>query len=180
MEGKRVPFVQYLERIRDQEDRGALAALRRGLGKQPGLAPEMYRYVAPWLGDSKGRRESTYYLVAALFAYHPKPGGRGSFGEAMARVVSAGASGSSEIRFSALLKSHPDDLATRLRHCISLARSREVPVDWHRLFRDIMGWQHHSRYVQRSWARDFWARAVANSEPEEADAVSSDIGEELA
>ena len=67
------PFVSYLEGLR--EDRGALASLRRGLGRPPGTVADMYRYVVRWLPDDAPRwREDAYYLIAALFAYHAVAG----------------------------------------------------------------------------------------------------------
>jgi CRISPR type I-E-associated protein CasB/Cse2 len=69
------PFITYLESLR--EDRGALAALRRGLGQPPGTAREMYPYVVRWLpAEASAQREAAYFLVAALFAYHPNPNTR--------------------------------------------------------------------------------------------------------
>ena len=56
MPEKRNNFITYLEELRDREDRGALAALRRGLGQPPGSAVEMYRYVVPWLPARTTRR----------------------------------------------------------------------------------------------------------------------------
>ena len=41
-------FVEYLEELERNEDRAALAALRRSLGKSPGEAAEAHRYVLPF------------------------------------------------------------------------------------------------------------------------------------
>lgn len=168
MPTERVKFVEFLEQLRDSDDRAALAALRRGLGKQPGTAVEMHRYVVPFLGaDVTAWRESTHYLIASLFAFHPDPGGEGTLGMALAKVAAETASGSTELRFMGLLNSHPDDLAEHLRHAVSLARAKGVPVDWHQLFRDVLGWPSPDRRVQKKWARDFWSRT---GEPEESTA----------
>lgn len=40
-------FVDALNRLVAREDRAALAALRRGLGKPPGTVAEMYPLVEP-------------------------------------------------------------------------------------------------------------------------------------
>ena len=45
------PYITYLLSLK--ENRGALAALRRGLGRPPGTAPEMYPYVVPWLPEDR-------------------------------------------------------------------------------------------------------------------------------
>src|SRR5690242_10106207 len=50
---------------------GALAALRRGLGKSPGTVAEMYPYVVQYLPQQASRRvEDAYFLIASLFAWH--------------------------------------------------------------------------------------------------------------
>ena len=89
MERRNQPFVEFLEGLRD--DRGALAALRRGLGQPPRTEAGMYRYVVPWLPeDTKPWREAAYYQIAALFACHPAAGGTGNMGNHFARSCEAG------------------------------------------------------------------------------------------
>jgi CRISPR system Cascade subunit CasB len=151
-------FIEYLEGLRD--DRAALAALRRGLGQPPGTVPDMYRYVVPWLpADAPPWREEATYLVAALFAYHPAAGGTGNMGNHFARARDPQSDNTAiERRFTALLAAHPDDLGFYLRQAVSFLRSKEVPVDWHRLLSDVLVWGHPDRYVQKRWARAFWGR----------------------
>lgn len=158
------PFVEYLEGLR--EDRGALAALRRGLGQPPGAVAGMYRYVVPWLPEKTSRRqEAAYYLLAALFGYHPAVGGKGNMGNHFALTCQSGGDNTAiERRFSALLAAHPDDLDSYLRQAVSFLRSKEVPMNWHQLFYDLLAWSHPDRYVQNQWARAFWGRATRESE----------------
>ena len=154
------PFITYLESKRD--DRGALAALRRGLGHPPGTVADMYRYVVPWLSDDAPRwREDAYYLVAALFAYHPAEGGTGNMGRHFARTRDPkGDNTAIEHRFTALLAAHLDDLDFHLRQAISFLKSKDVPINWHQLLFDVMAWGHPDYHedVQRNWARSFWGR----------------------
>lgn len=154
------PFVNYLEGRRD--DRGALAALRRGLGRPPGAAAEMYRYVVPWLpADAPAWREDAYYLIAALFGYHPAAGGHGNMGNHFARARQAGGDDTAlERRFTALLAAHSDDLDFYLRQAVSFLKSKEIPLNWHQLLHDVLQWGHPDRYVQQQWARAFWGRAA--------------------
>jgi CRISPR system Cascade subunit CasB len=155
-------FVSHLEKLQRQDDRAALARLRRGLGKEPGTAPETYPLVQPWLPDNLPRwREDAFYLVACLFASHPEPGGSGNLGASFARLAAARDSASIEQRFVALLNCHADDLPGHLRHAVSLLTSSAVPVDWRQLLRDVQRWGHPSRSVQRQWARQFWAGGQA-------------------
>lgn len=162
-----IGFVSYLQRLAEREDRGALAALRRGLGQPPGTVAAMYPYVVPWLpAEARPWQEAAYYLVAALFALHPAPGGVGNLGYSfrLAERQEPGERGAderasaNERRFVALLAAHPDDLPDRLRQAISFLASKEVPVNWHQLFRDIARWADASRRVQNEWARAYWGR----------------------
>jgi CRISPR system Cascade subunit CasB len=154
------PFVEYLEKLREHEDRGALAALRRGLGQPAGSAYEMYRYVVPWLGEqSSPAQEERYFLVAALFAYHPQAGGTGNLGASFARTRTAqGDDTATERRFTALLTAHREDLPFYLRQAISFLRAKDVAVDYHQLLLDLGAWERG--YVQRNWAQAFWGRSA--------------------
>ena len=118
----------------------------------------MYPHVVPFLpGD--GRKQGYYFLVASLFAVHlEKAAPRGeSMGRVFARIGAATRNAeSAERRFVALLAAHPDDIGAHLRHAVSLAKSRGVPVDYDRLLRDLLHWARSDRAVQLRWARDFW------------------------
>lgn len=160
----RHPFAAYLEGLAD--DRAALAALRRGLGQAPGTAAEMYPYVVPRLpaGISRGE-EDAYYTVAALFAFHPAATQSGNLGDHLARTIASDADRAAvERRFVALLKSHPEDLPGQLRQAISFLKSKEVPVNWSQLLRDICAWDHPARHVQRRWANAFWRGETPGAE----------------
>lgn len=160
-------FIEHLEGLR--EDRGALAALRRGLGQPPGTAAEQFRYVVPWLAASCSRQEEeAFFLVAGLFSLHPEAGGSGDIGAHMARARDPqGDNVAIERRFTALLAAHPDDLPFYLRQAVSFLRSKEVPVDWNQLLTDIRAWSHPDRYVQRRWARSYWGSASETQETTE-------------
>jgi len=149
------------------KDRGALAALRRGLGREPGEVAEVHPYVVPWL--PKGARrdvEDAYYLVASLFASHPmhwhrtEEGGRHTFGASLERLARQSGSAGVEPRLIAILNSPREDLPNRLRQAVGLLKTHEIPVDWARLLKDLRHWDSDQRWVQRNWAADFWgARA---------------------
>ena len=115
MKEKTHPFIEYLESLRD--DRGALAALRRGLGQPPGTVTSMYPCVVPWLpAEAPPWQETAYYLIAALFAYHPADGGTGNMGHHFGRARDPQRDDTAiERRFTALLAAHPDDLDGYLR-----------------------------------------------------------------
>lgn len=161
-------FISYLESLVQRQDRGALAHLRRGLGKPPGGAPEMLRYVVPYLPDLPSRRqEEAWYLVAALFAFWHQgkdaltPNPPANLGASLARMVDAHNEDSLDRRLTALLKSHPEDLPQHLRQVVGLLKSKDIPVDWRQLLKDLLNWDHPEFRVQRKWAQAFWGRRPA-------------------
>ena len=143
-----------------------MAILRRGANRRPETTFEMFPLVVPWIPKHR-YAENGALLVAALFALHPQSGGNGTLGKAFAHIPENNES--TKQRFNALLNCHRDDLSYHLRQAVSLLRSREVPVDWRRLLRDVLGWEHESRYVQRDWAREFWLTVNRASEDEKPD-----------
>jgi CRISPR system Cascade subunit CasB len=159
-------FIEHLHKLAD--DRAALAALRRGLGKPPGASAETYRYVVPFLPEGRGdAAEEPYYLVATLFAYwhqgdrpvptNPPPNLGASLAMLRnAEVQKGGSAESVERRFVALLNCHRDDLGQHLRRMVGLLRSKGISIDWAQLLADVKGWNWESRRVQRVWARAFW------------------------
>ncbi len=150
------PFVSALERLREKDDRAALAKLRRGLGKRMGT-PEMYPYVVPFLSEDR-RDQERLFLIASLFAMHPEAGPRGrSMGGVFRAIQQQGGSESIEKRFVSLLSTDSEDLGKSLRHAVSLAKSKGGAIDYHRLLNDLRYWDHRDRFVQLQWARDYWS-----------------------
>lgn len=152
-------FIGHLEKLVKEQDRGALAALRRGLGKPTGTAREMDRHVLPYLPPESGlptspkeKREDAYYLVGALFAYWYQ--GKDTIGPNLPTNIGASlralveketAEGGSrddaekrvEKRLVALLNCHQDDLPDHLRHTIGLLKSKEISINWLQLLNDV-------------------------------------------
>jgi CRISPR system Cascade subunit CasB len=167
-------FVARLRRLAEDDDRGALAALRASLQDPHGMAAAASPHVVPFLPDAEDLyRDRAFFLVGALFALHRDPGGEGtSLGRAFRRIneaqegAGAGDNESLRRRFVALLDADAGDLAEHLRHAVSLARAKQIPLDWERLLRDTLRWRSDSRYVQRRLARDFWQAPSNASEPE--------------
>lgn len=131
-------------------------------------------YVMPYLPPTENvGRDRAYFLIGALFALHPDPGGEGvSLGHAF-RAINDAQEGlgkadneSLRARFVALLDAHPDDLGGHLRHAVSLLRAKQKTLDWERLLTDVLGWDHPSRHVQRRLARDFWSPPHSAIDPE--------------
>ena len=155
-------FITYLETLAD--DRGALAALRRGLGLLPGTVPEMFRYIIPRLPERVypgSWAEAAHYLVASLYALHPVSTQTGNLGDHFAalRDPDPDKNDALERRFTALITAHPQDLHIYLRQAIGFLKSKdETPVNWHALMWDILALGNPDRApnVQKHWARGFW------------------------
>lgn len=171
-------FARQLAGFVEDENRAALAALRRGIGRPIGEVNDPMRYLGRWFSNGDWRRENAFYLVASLFATHQiswesdvqsrTSTNLGASFDHLATKVEGERQGGREgveRRFVPLLNAHVDDLPVHLRHAVSLLRSKEIPIDWARLVLDVENWDRESRLVQRSWARAFWGVAHDDSPP---------------
>lgn len=164
-------FFTKLFQIAKSQDRASLSSLRKTISGEKGRTIAFFPVLGHFLPKGlEPWKEANYILVAGLFALHVDFGNpvlsfQGSFGESF-RKFKQGLSGDSEgvdKRVLNLLDSDSEDLPTRLRHAISLLKSKSIPVDWQQLLKDLHAWNHPSRYVQKNWARDYW-RPLANEE----------------
>lgn len=142
-------FIKQLEIYRDREDRAVLAALRRG------YKLEMFRYVIEY---QTKRNKDFIYMIASLFAWHPRSTEAGNIGDHLLALDPKRENNATERRFVQLLRMRRDTLEPRLRQHISILKSKDIPVHWHQLFRDLRNWDHPKRFVQRNWAGAFWYR----------------------
>jgi CRISPR system Cascade subunit CasB len=156
-------FIKHLQTLAkpDQEDRAALAALRRAVSGNPRYIFDTFQYIGAYL-PSQPQAQDDYVLVAALFAYHPQGCEEGNMGAHFAALsaVNPERKQALERRFSAILKAHPDDLAYHLRAAVSLLKSNGIPVNWRQLLYDMRHWGYFDRFVQRDWATAFWGRTI--------------------
>jgi CRISPR system Cascade subunit CasB len=165
---KEVPLVNRLIELARKEDRGALAALRNGLGKPPGAASRMLPIVAPFLVSDEGPATRAAFVTAALFAKHPVHAQMGSIGASLWKATKReginpdGKHGEAgvEARFAAALDADPEDLPRHLEGLVSLCESAGVPIDWHRFYKDLRGLlgqnEEYQISIRTRWARDFW------------------------
>lgn len=154
-------FISYLLNLAKEghEDRGALADLRSGLGKEPGEMARVHKHVVPYLPE-RDFNDRWYYLTATLFGAFPRHQSGHSLGRAFRPLRAK--SDSMEARFVALLNAHPDDLHNHLRHAVSLLKANEQPLDWFRLLDDLIEWDHPEGHVQLRWAQDFYKWATVS------------------
>lgn len=158
-------FIGYLLNLakEGQEDRGALADLRSGLGRQPGEMARVHQHVVPYLPEQR-YNDHWYYITATLFGAFPKHRSGCSLGAAFAPLRTK--SDSMEARFVALLNAHPDDLDDHLRHVVSLLKTHDRPLDWYQLLDDLLQWGHPEGHVQSRWARNFYRNNSGSASPD--------------
>ncbi len=156
-------FIAGLENYLAKNDRAALAHLRRGLGKEPGTAMEVFPYIPWWMVNKYN--EQSYFLIASLFGLHPTKSGADRFnnlGKSLSKIKDA--SDSIEKRFTALLNANEEDLSEHLRQIIGLLKSKDISVNWLILLKDIKNWSHEKKFVQKNWARGFWGNKDSNEQ----------------
>jgi CRISPR system Cascade subunit CasB len=165
-------LIYALEQMRDRDegsDRANFASLRRGMGQPRGAVLEASRVVQRLLDDDTPLSvEETLYVIAPLFAFHRLPytgEPRDNIGDHFRALFDENEDPPRNVerRFIALLASEPDDLPDALRQAVSLLKSKDVPVNWRRLFRDVQQWLNRSaaggeqrQAVRLRWSRQFW------------------------
>jgi CRISPR type I-E-associated protein CasB/Cse2 len=142
----------------------------------------MYRYVARFVPEAQRGtdREKIYYLIAALYAFHPLSTAETlNFGNHMAAAAKQMKDPvSTERRFSLLLSVESEDLADYLRQAMSFLKSKDVKVNWNQLFYDLSQWDLPGKPVQRRWANGFWGYQKPDDNPENKESDQSTNNEE--
>jgi len=150
-----------LTRLRElvaKQDRGALAALRRGLS--PATEHYAWPLLAGWGVDLTRERERIIHLVVAgCYAEHPEEASEGNLGTTAHRIATDKGGGedglkSFDARFRRLLIcGNVGELSERVPPIVRAAKARGVPVNYHRLFKDMWFWGERSKL---DWAQAFW------------------------
>lgn len=166
-------FVGALRQLHTKQDRGALAALRRGLSSA--TLREAWPVVSRLGGDIGADGNSEFVQIAALFAEHPLDASEGNFGDTC-RAISTDDKGalieSHERRFRRLLAADSrEDLAGQLRAWVRLAAGKGVAVNYEQLFLHLRFWPSSADDIRVRWARAFWRSGTADEAP---DAASGD------
>lgn len=167
-------LVEWLQSLARQNDRGRLAALRRGLLLEPNQFYELYRVVPPQFLEGVSKEEvQRRLMVAVLFATHPLSFAADgtekrhrNLGESLRLLALKRAGGAlgpgDELpeplkrRLDALLAARSDELFYHLRQVIRLLKAEEIPVDWEQLLWDLRNWDRGDRRVQWQWSRSFY------------------------
>jgi CRISPR system Cascade subunit CasB len=154
----------------DGPNRAALAHLRRGLDRPTdytlGRVGWLFRRAPDYALDNA-------VLAAGLFAWVKGvcPQSEGvNFGGAFGHGLTADEKKQREKRFIDLLDTDAEELPYKLRQAVTLIARDAVGLDWVLLIRHACHWGHPDRWVQKQWARAFWAASEievprANEQP---------------
>jgi CRISPR type I-E-associated protein CasB/Cse2 len=143
-----------LLRWADAQDRGALSGLRKGLSQTT------RQYAWPLLAQfgPNAVGSITYETVAGCFALHPKHANNvGNFGRTVRgiqRKTPGARDDAMDSRFRRLLTcGGSDEICQHIRPCVKLARSKDVAIDYTRLFLDLTFWNDDTKV---RWAKSYW------------------------
>lgn len=166
---------------------GDLAALRRGIGREPGTVPEMWRFYTTLVDTGVvTNRLRAEHTALTLFAVHqqskPVPMHRTDHGLGTAlRAVRRSDKFSEQAvdrRFTAAATATSTaELALHLRGLISQLHDIDQPLDYTQLFKDLNDWQYPQNQgrIRRQWGSQYF---VWSTEPEPADHPQSDRAQE--
>ncbi len=157
-------FISRLIDLKNKDDRGALATIRRSFTRSEtdfNVLAVIGKYMP---GDLSIREIRTHMLVAGLFSINPVHSDKEyfDFGATLSSLraelqnSNSGADGL-ERKFSSLLNSEIDDLPFKLRQLMRFIAGKNIPVNYHILLSDLLRWGASDKYVQLGWARSFWS-----------------------
>jgi CRISPR system Cascade subunit CasB len=145
----------------ENPDRAALAHLRRGLDHPLDYTLGRVGWLFHRVPDFALEHA---VLAAGLFAWtkgdcpHTD---RVNFGAAFGTGLTLEQKKQREMRFIDLLDTDRQELRYKLRQAISLIARDSIALDWALLIRHLRYWADADRWVQKKWARGFWAAAEA-------------------
>jgi CRISPR system Cascade subunit CasB len=153
-----------------------LAALRRGLGREPGTVPSMWRFYRTWrAGDRRYAPLAAEHHTLTLFAVHQQSQPRlvhrekTPIAEAIRRLHTTGRFTQEAIDrrfFAAVTAPEVDEVAYHLRGLVRQLRSlpEPTPFDHTQLYWDLLGWSTRGgrERAQRSWGLDYYRKRSAD------------------
>lgn len=157
-----------------------LAALRRGIGREPGAAPAMWRLYTQLTEDGRVSRQlRAEHAALTLFAVHqqsrsaPMHRKGAGVGTAVLALRRSGRYSEEAVdrRFAAAATATSlAEVTVHLRGLLTQLRTVNLPLDYDALYRDLREWQDPQRRgaVRRRWGSQYSARLNA-AEVEQAD-----------
>jgi CRISPR type I-E-associated protein CasB/Cse2 len=158
-------FIDFLLKLESEQDRAALAELRRGVGQTLDEMPELGRYIFHFFKEPNRHKEDAFFLIATLFAMHSKNITTGNMGNHLRDMAEGNAEELERLekRFAQLLTANRADLPELLPRIVNLlkAKDKERPINWSQLLDDVIYW---GAGRQREWARGFWTKGKPESD----------------
>lgn len=154
-----------------------LAALRRGLGKDPGAVPEMWRYYTTLNPAGTWTPQlAAEHLALTLFAVHQqskqdpmhRDGVVFAFGSAVRALHKKFSPDAVDRRFAAAATAtSPNELGMHLRGLVSQLHDIGQPLDYTLLLADLVAWHNPARIpaVRRRWGSQYFAWKAEPADP---------------
>ncbi|MDG4768645.1 type I-E CRISPR-associated protein Cse2/CasB [Solwaraspora sp. WMMD406] len=165
-----------------------LAALRRGAGRDAGDVPEMWRFYTtlqhdgrrlPWLKAEHAAL--TLYGIHQQSKHRPMHVAGIGLGAAMRALRSSGKYSEEAIdrRFTAAATATSfGEVCLHLRGLVTQLRGIDQPVDYTRLYQDLIAWQDPTRVasVRRVWGRQYFTAPKKTSASDDNTVKGSSAG----
>ncbi len=137
-------------------DPGGRARLKRNAGKRLNEARHIGTFYRILPLGTPPYEEEIFFLVATLFPLADN-GEIQNFGHSLKRARDSQNARGMDRRFEVLLDADKYQLPFHLRQSVRLLHSRRISINWTQLLKDLLGWSHADKYVQKRWARDYFA-----------------------
>jgi CRISPR system Cascade subunit CasB len=152
---------QFVENLASL-DAGDRARLKRNAGNRLNessrAAALFYNKVLPY--GVPPWAEDWYFLVATFYPLEKETSGAPppNFGLSLRQVRNSENEAGLDRRVERLLDADEQQLPFHLRQPIHFLTSNRGRVDWGQLLNDLLRWSHPERYIQRKWARAYFAK----------------------
>lgn len=164
-------LLEFLRRQKD--DRGLMADLRCSLVDSK--RQRAWPYLAAFNGIGDGPKALAIQTIAGMYAMHPKESidEKFDFGalcrkfctpEELGKIATAEGVGPVTRRFQHLLAAEGEEIFPRVVRIALRAKAEDIPINYERLFKDLLAWQYRADRVRTEWAKSFWAPAVEEGE----------------
>lgn len=152
------PIPLFMEKLAQLET-GERARLKRCAGQTLGESREMGLFYQLLPKGVPEYRQEIYFLVATLYPMAENTV-EGDFGDSLRKAKDEKNHSGLDRRVKALLDADESQLPFRLRQAVHYLYSRpeRVKVNWEKLLEDLHGWNSQEHYIQRRWARNYFAK----------------------
>lgn len=153
-------LLDYLLKLKDRDNRGALADLRCAL--MPSRKHRAWPLLASFGGIGDEHSARVVQLIAGLFAFHSSHTDKGNLGDTCRNLMSDDElsdylkerkAGPMTRRFQHLLSASRQEVCERAARLVMYAKTKEIDVNYNQLEEDLSYW---SDPVKVRWAKSFW------------------------